>query len=109
MCRVGTALRDRRRSGRLVDRVVVTGRSTRLVTAGMDDVVVAAAPSVPQAAAATSGLRHLSWVRVVVREGAVVAAELAGVTRHPVRRGVSVPAALHLASTGVPTVVERVV
>ena len=105
---MGTALQDRRRGGRLVHEVVVVGPETRVVTAGADDVVVAAVPSAVQAAAATTGLRRLSWVRLVVSQGAVVHAEVAGVTRQPVRRGASVPAALHLAAQGVPTVVEQV-
>ena len=105
---MSAAVRTRPAQCRLVRDVVVTPHGTRLGIAGSPaGIVVSQLPSEAEGAAAVAGLRHLSWVKLVVHGGLVVRAEVAGTTRIPVRRSVTAAAALHLARVGVAAIVER--
>lgn len=54
------------------------------------------------------GLRRVSWVRIVLTDGGVARAEVAGLGhRLPVVRSVPLATATSLAASGVPTVVRR--
>lgn len=90
-------------SGR-VHRVTSVGNTTLVTVDGPDglhDVAVAVAPDRALATVACAGLRRLQWVRVDL-DVEVPSAILAGTTRHPQVRRVTIGAALALAEQGVP-------
>ena len=92
-----------------VHRITSVGERTLATVDGPDglqDVVVAVAPDRERAAVATAGLRRLQWVRVDL-DAEVPTAHLAGSTRQPHLRRITIGAALALAEQGVPSVRPR--
>ena len=84
----------------------ITGLGDRpTVTVGDRDLVVAGAPARLAAEAAAAGLWRLQWVRLHL-DGPTPHARLAGTTRHPHLRTISLDAALGLVARGVPAYVS---
>lgn len=87
--------------------VVQQAGATHLVT-DEGEVAVSAVAAPGAARGVLVSLRHVSYVRIDVEGDHVVSARVSGTTRVPVVREVPAGAAIHLASSGVPTFVRRV-
>lgn len=92
--------------GRVLGITSASGRTIVTVNGpdGLRDLALPVAPDRAAAVVAASGLWRLQWVRIHL-DVASPMARLAGTTRHPHVRAISLSAALSLADQGVPAFV----